>query len=130
MVIYDRDGLPADWPGAVAVVSVLRERAVGDEVATTAHYYITSLRGTAEQLGRLVRRHWAVENVLRWALDVWFRDHASRTRARHAGANLGLIRRMAVLLVKQDPGHASTPTKRFRAALGERYLERVLRGFR
>ncbi len=128
-VVYDPTGLPADWPGVAAVVSVLRERAVGEGVATTVHYYIASLRGTAEQLGRLVRRHWAVENELHWTLDVCFREDASRTRARHAGANLGLVRRVAVSLLKRDPSKGSVPTKRLQAALDEQYLERVLRGF-
>jgi predicted transposase YbfD/YdcC len=128
-VVYDPAGVPADWPDVAAVVSVLRERAVGDVVTTTVHYYVTSLRGTAEQLGRLIRRHWAVENELHWTLDVCFREDANRTRARHAGANLGLVRRVAVSLLKQDPSDGSVPTKRLQAALDEQYLERVLRGF-
>jgi predicted transposase YbfD/YdcC len=128
-VLYDPAGLPADWPDVAAVVSVLRERAVGDEATTTVHYYITSLRGTAEQLGRLIRRHWAVENELHWTLDVCFREDANRTRGRNAGANLGLIRRVAVSLLKQDPDKGSVPTKRLQAALDEQYLEQVLRGF-
>ena len=117
--LYDPAGLPPDWPGVAAVVSLLRERAVGGEVTNTVHYYVTSLRGTAEQLGWLVRRHWAVENELHWTLDVCFREDASRTRTRHVGANLGLVRRVAVSLLKQDPSKESVPTKRLRAALDE-----------
>jgi predicted transposase YbfD/YdcC len=128
-VLYEPAGLPADWPDVVAVVSVLRERAVGNAVATTVHYYITSLRGTAEQLAGLVRRHWAVENELHWTLDVCFREDASRVRAEYAGANLGLVRRAAVSLLKQDSGKGSVPTKRLRAAWDESYLEQVLQGF-
>jgi predicted transposase YbfD/YdcC len=127
-VVYDLDGLPADWPGVAAVVSVLRDRVVGGEAVTTVHYYVTSLRGTAEQLGRLVRRHWSVENELHWTLDVCFREDANRTRAKHAGANLGLVRRVAVSLLKQDVAKGSTPTKRLRAALDDKYLEQVLQG--
>jgi predicted transposase YbfD/YdcC len=128
-VVYDPTDLPAGWPGVAAVVSVLRERVVGDAVTTTVHYYVTSLRGTAEQLGRLIRRHWAVENELHWTLDACFREDANRTRVRNAGANLGLVRRVAVSLLKQDPGKGSVPTKRLRAALDENYLGQVLRGF-
>ncbi len=128
--IYDPAGLPGDWPGVAAVVQVGRERVVKGKRASTAHYYVTSLRGTAAELGRLIRRHWAVENELHWTLDVAFREDASRVRAEHAGANLGLVRRVAVSLLKQDPGKGSVPTKRFRAALDEGYLEQVLRGFK
>jgi predicted transposase YbfD/YdcC len=128
-VVYEPQGLPPDWPGVAAVVSVLRERAVGGEGTATVHYYVTSLRGTAEQLAGLIRRHWAVENELHWTLDVCFREDASRTRVENAGANLGLVRRVAVSLLKQDPSKGSIPTKRLQAALDEHYLERVLRGF-
>lgn len=63
-VIYDPEGLPLDWPDVAAVVLVGREREVDGVNASTAHYYVTSLRGTAAELGRPIRRHWAVENEL------------------------------------------------------------------
>jgi predicted transposase YbfD/YdcC len=129
-VIHDPQGLPPEWPDVAAVVLVGREREVKGKRADTAHYYITSLRGTAAELGTLIRRHWSIENELHWTLDVTFREDASRTRADHAGANLGLVRRVAVSLLKQDPGKESMPTRRLRAALDERYLEQVLRGFK
>jgi predicted transposase YbfD/YdcC len=128
-VLYDPAGLPAGWPDVAAVVLVRRERVAGGQAASTAHYYLSSLRGSAAELGRLVRRHWAVENELHWTLDVAFREDANRTREGHAGANLGLVRRVAVSLLKQDPGEGSVPTKRLKAAWDEQYLERVLQGF-
>ena len=128
-VIYDPEGLPPGWPGVAAVVLVGREREVGGANASTAHYYLTSLRGTAEQLAGLVRRHWAVENELHWCLDVAFREDANKTAAGHAGANLGLVRRVAASLLKQDPARGSIKAKRLRAALDEAYLTQVLHGF-
>ena len=96
---------------------------------STAHYYITSPRGTAEELGRLVRRHWSVENELHWVLDMAFGEDSNRTAAGHAGANLGLVRRVAASLLQQDPGKGSIKAKRLSAALEEGYLMRVLQGF-
>ena len=128
-VIYDPEGLPPGWPGVAAVVLVGREREVGGVNASTAHYYATSLRGTAAELGRLVRRHWAVENELHWCLDVAFREDDQKTAAGHAGANLGLVRRVAASLLKQDPERGSIKAKRLRAALDEKYLTQVLHGF-
>ena len=101
-----------------AVVLVGREREVKGKRTDTAHYYITSLRGTAAELGRLIRRHWAVENELHWCLDVAFREDANKTAAGHAGANLGLVRRVAASLLKQDPGKGSIKAKRLRAGSG------------
>lgn len=127
-VVYDPEGLPPEWPGVAAVVLVGREREVGGENASTAHYYVTSLRAPAAELGRLIRRHWAVENELHGCLDVAFREDANRT-AGHAGANLGLVRRVAASLLKQDPGKGSIKRKRLTAALDEGYLTQVLHGF-
>ncbi|MBX9584568.1 MAG: hypothetical protein K2X87_30060 [Gemmataceae bacterium] len=58
-------------------------------------------------LGHLVRRHWAVENELRWCLDEVFREDANRTAAGHAGRNLGLVRWVAAYPLKQKPGNGS-----------------------
>lgn len=129
-VVYDPEGLPPDWPGVAAVVLVGREREAKGANASTAHYYITSLRGTAAELGKLIRRHWAVENELHWCLDVAFREDANKTAAGHAGANLGLVRRVAASLLKQDPGKGSIKARRLRAAWDDQYLTQVLRGFK
>ena len=128
-VLYDPKGLPPGWPDVAAVVLVGREREVNGVNASSAHYYVTSLRGTAAELGGLIRRHWAVENELHWCLDVAFREDDNKTAAGHAGANLGLVRRVAASLLKQDPGKGSIKAKRLSAALDGRYLERVLQGF-
>jgi predicted transposase YbfD/YdcC len=61
-VIYDPVGLPPEWRDVAAVVLVGREREVKGQRTGTAHYYITSLRRTAAELGKLIRRHWSVEN--------------------------------------------------------------------
>ena len=128
-VIYDPQGLPSVWPDVAAVVLVGREREVKGVRTGTAHYYITSLRGTAAELADLIRRHWSVENELHWCLDVAFREDANKTAAGHAGANLGLIRRVAASLLKQDPERGSIKRKRLTAALNEDYLRQVLQGF-
>ena len=60
-VIYDPVGLPPGWPEVAAVVLVGREREVKGERTATAHDFITSHRGTAAELGDLIRRHWGIE---------------------------------------------------------------------
>ena len=127
-VVYDPEGLPPDWPDVAAVVQVDRERTAGGVTASTSHYYDTSLRGTAAELGALARRHWAVENELHWCLDVSFREDASKTSAGHAGANLGLVRRVAASLIKQDRGKGSVKAKRLTAAWDDAYLLRLIQG--
>jgi len=41
-----------------------------------------------------------------------------------------VIRRVAASLLKQDPSRGSIKAKRLGAALDEKYLERVLHGFK
>ena len=128
-VVYDPKGLPPEWPDVAAAVLVGREREVKGVRTDSAHYYITSLRGTAAELAGLVRRHWSVENELHWCLDVALREDANKTAAGHAGANLGLVRRVAASLLKQDTGKGSIKAKRLKAALDEGYLLQALQRF-
>lgn len=128
-VIRDPAGLPAEWAGVGSVVMVGREREVGGKNASTAHFYLTSLRLSAKELAGYIRGHWGVENGLHWCLDVSFREDANRTRDTNAGANLGMIRRVAASLLKQDGAKGSIKAKRLGAALDTKYLERVLQGF-
>jgi predicted transposase YbfD/YdcC len=126
-VIHDPTGLPADWPDAAAVVQVNRERTADGTKTTTTHYYVTSHRGTAKAFAALVRGHWGIES-LHWVLDVVYREDDSRTRAGHAGANLSMIRKVAVSLTRRAPGKQSGVTKRLKAGWDDDYLLQVLQG--
>jgi predicted transposase YbfD/YdcC len=127
-VIYDPAGLPPDWPGVAAVVLVGRERATGDVTSFAGQYYIASHAGTAAELGGLARSHWHIENGLHWVLDVAFREDESRTRDANAGANLALLRRVAVSLLKRAEAKGSIHTRRLKAAWDDAFLQQVLKG--
>ena len=127
-VVYEPSGLPSEWPDVAAVVQVNREREVRGERTVTSHYYIASHDGTAADFGRWVRGHWGIENGLHWVLDVVFREDRSRIRAENAGANLALIRRVAVSLLRRAPGKGSGVTKRLKAGWDDNYLLQVMQG--
>jgi predicted transposase YbfD/YdcC len=127
-VIYDPVGLSPDWPDVAAVVLIGRERSVGDATSFTGQYYIASHPGTAEELGRFARSHWQIENGLHWVLDVAFREDESRTRDAKAGANLALLRRIAVSLLKRADAKGSIHTRRLKAAWDDAFLQQVLKG--
>jgi predicted transposase YbfD/YdcC len=111
-----------------AVVAVSRERRVGGKSSSETGYYLTSYAGSAADLGGLIRGHWGIENGLHWVLDVAFREDAHTTRAGHAGENLGLLRRVAVSLLKRAPGKRSIKGKRLMAGWDDDYLLQVLQG--
>jgi predicted transposase YbfD/YdcC len=127
-VPYHPAGIPAEWPDVAAVAPVGRERRVGDRTESTAHHYRTSYAGTAAEMAGFVRGHWGIENGLHRAPDVAFREDESRTRAGHAGANLGLLRRVAVRLLKRAGDKGGIETGRLRAGWDQEFLLRVLQG--
>jgi len=129
-VFKNPEGIPTEWPDVAAVIQVNREREVGGVRTRTSHYYLTSYAGTAAELGRWVRGHWGVENGLHWVLDVVFREDRSRIREGNAGANLAMVRRVAVSLLRRAPGKGSGVTKRLKAGWDEDYMLQVLQGIK
>ncbi len=92
------------------------ERWNDGRVSIEQRYYITSLEDV-ETFGRAVRSHWGIENELHWRLDVTFREDESRIRRGNAPHNMGVIRHVAVNLLKREPTKISVRKKRIRAAL-------------
>jgi predicted transposase YbfD/YdcC len=127
-VIYDPVGLPADWPDVAAVVLVARERETKGKNVSSAQYYLTSYAGTAAEIGRLIRGHWGIENQLHWVLDVVFGEDESRTRDTKAGANLSMLRKIAVSLLKNVKAKGSIETRRLRAGWDDEFLLQVIQG--
>jgi predicted transposase YbfD/YdcC len=127
-VVYQPDGLPPDWPGVRGVVQVCRERVVGGVRTSTTHYYLTNAGGSAAEFAEWVRGHWGIENGLHWVLDVAFGEDASRTRELNAGANLAMMRRVAVSLLKRAATKGSVQTRRLMAAWDDDFLLQVLNG--
>jgi predicted transposase YbfD/YdcC len=126
-VVQDPDGLPDGWADVGSVALVCRERRVtGRKNESGAWYYITSLRASAEVLAGYIRNHWGIENGLHWVLDVAFREDDSRTRSGHAAANLGMLRRVALSLLKRTKVRGSIRTRRLRAGWDDGYLLQVL----
>lgn len=71
-----------------------------------------------------------VENGLHWVLDVAFRKDGNRTRRGNAGANLGMLRRVAASLLKQVGQRGSIKAKRLSAALDDAWRLHVLQRFK
>ena len=127
-VVYDPAGLPDGWTDAAAVVRVNRVRESGGTRTETTHYYLSSYAGSAAEMAGFVRGHWGIENGLHWVLDVVFGEDDSRVREGHAGANLAMLRRVAVSLLRRSPGKGSMPTKRLKAGWDDDFLLQVLQG--
>ena len=115
------------WPGLKAIGWVESQRHQGDDVSVESRYFIASV-GDVERLREAVRSHWGIENGLHWRLDVTFREDESRIRRGNAPHNPGVIRHVAMSLLKREPSKPSVRKKRLRAALNDRYRSKILMG--
>jgi predicted transposase YbfD/YdcC len=118
-----------EWEGLKSVVMVEAERFIGDKLSVETRYYLSSLENDAEVLSGAVRSHWGAENSLHWVLDVTFDEDRSRIRKENAPENFGLLRRLALCLLKKETtSKRSIKGERLRASWDEGYLQRVLCG--
>lgn len=114
------------WPGLAAVVMVESSRETGEKAEAETRLYITSLTLPAEQMGPIVRSHWAIENSLHWVMDMIFRDDECRVRTDHAPANFTTIKHMAHNLMRKAPGKDSLRLRRKVAAWDDDFLASLI----
>lgn len=130
VVIHDVEGLRdrEAWPDATTVGMCYSERTVAGEVSSEVHYFIGSRRMGARKYAQVLRRHWGIENNLHWQLDVSFSEDRSRIQERHAAENFGMMRKIALSLLKRHLSKESIRRKRKAAALDTDFLEEILAG--
>jgi predicted transposase YbfD/YdcC len=114
------------WVDLHSIVRVQRERRLPDKVEQDTAYYISSLPANAHQLLEATRQHWGVENSLHWVLDVTFHEDDARIRKDNAPQNFAVLRHMALNILKQDTTTTSLKQKRYRAALDDSFLLKLL----
>src|SRR3712207_3681962 len=105
---------------------VRTERSTPTSLVQEQRYYIVSGALTAAAFAQAVRGHWGIENSVHWVLDVTFHEDHSRVRAGNAAQNFAVLRHIALNLLRQELSKGSIKTKRFRAALDDQYLRKVL----
>ncbi|NER26055.1 MAG: ISAs1 family transposase, partial [Symploca sp. SIO1C2] len=118
----------SSWKKLTSFAMVESERTVSGNTSLERRYYISSLCGDdASSMARAIRAHWGVENSLHWVLDVAFREDDSRIRTGHAAENFGVIRQIALNLLKQDKSvKVGIANKRLHAGWDHDYLLKIL----
>ena len=114
------------WVGLNTVVMVYRKSKLWNKTSEDIRFYLSSLKGDAQEHSKVIRSHWSIENSLHWVLDVTFNEDSSRVRTGHAPENLALIRRLSISLLKGEPSRQSLRQKRYRAALDNNFLLKIL----
>lgn len=119
------------WAGLETMVVVIRQSTpVGSGEGSEQwdqRFYISSHKFGSLVLREAPRRHWGIENSLHWVLDVQFREDDHQLRDRNAAANLAMIRRLAVSILRQDKQtRAGAKNKRLAAAANPDYILQTL----
>jgi predicted transposase YbfD/YdcC len=130
VVIHDVQGIRdrQAWPKLKTVGMCCSERTVQGKTTTEVRYFIGSRKMGVRKYAKVLRGHWRIENNLHWQLDISLREDASRIQERHGAANLALLRKMALSLLKQNPTKDSIARKRKAAALDVDFLAEIMAG--
>lgn len=116
------------WHHLQAFVRVTAERHAGETHSSEVRYYLSSL--PADEIKRTaegIRQHWRIENTLHWTLDMAFSEDYQRKRVGDAPANMALLNKMALNLLKQETTcKLGIKNKRRKAARSGEYLMKVL----
>jgi predicted transposase YbfD/YdcC len=100
------------FPGLTALARIDAERrSASGKIEIATRYFALSQRLPPSRLLEVARAHWDIENGLHWPLDVVFHEDDARTRKDYGPQNLGVIRRMALDILRAHPVNRSIARK-------------------
>lgn len=88
------------WPGIKSIGLARNIIEKDDEKIIEDRCYITSLKNDVELFSKSVRAEWGVENNLHAPLDIVFKEDKNKTLNKNGANNLGIIRRIALAILK------------------------------
>lgn len=104
-----------------------RKDLVTKQSSVEKRYYLSDHKPNADQLQKLIRQHWGIENSCHWVLDVVWDEDGSRIRKGNAAENVALLRKLALNLLRVDQTVQDTiQGKRLLAAFDENILGQIM----
>lgn len=118
-------GEPA-MPGltTLAMVEAVVER--GGATTRATRYYLSSAHLTPERFAQAVRAHWSIENSLHWVLDTTFDEDRARNRKDHGPANLAVLRKLALNVLRTAQPKISIKRKRKRSGWSDAFARSII----
>lgn len=117
-----------NWINLKSVVRIESIREIGDKKSTETRYYISSALKTAKEFNQLIRSHWQIENNLHWQLDITFCEDASRKRKGNSAEIFSALTKTSLNILKTNTNdQQSIANKRYKAALDEEYLTKIIK---
>jgi predicted transposase YbfD/YdcC len=116
-----------EWVDLRTIGMAINRTEYNGKMTDEVRFYLSSLPLGVKRFAEAVRGHWHVENSLHWTLDVTFDEDQSRVSKDHGAQNLGLLRRIALSLLKRYRGDKrSVRQRRLRAGWNPDYLLKIL----
>lgn len=119
--------LPPNWSEVKTIIAVDSTREIKGQKNTERRFYISDQPENSATLAHYIRSHWKIENSLHWVLDVTYNEDSCRIRTKHAAANMAILRKTALNLIKtENTPKMSKRIKRFRAGLDNNMMCNIL----
>ena len=87
------------WKHIKSIVMAISNTTVHDN---SVRYYFSSIDIPVEELAKIIRNHWQIENNLHWVLDMYFYEDLSRNRKDNAMENLSILKKICYNIIKLD----------------------------
>lgn len=88
------------WPGIKSIGLARNTIKKESKTIVEYRYYIVSFANDIKLFSKSVRSEWGVENNLHAPLDIVFKEDANKTLEKNGARNLGIIRRIALAILK------------------------------
>ena len=114
------------WKEIKSIGICTREYTVNGEQKKDTRYFISSL-GTDDinDFCRAVRDEWGIENNLHWQLDVTFKEDQNKTMIKNAQANLNILRKLALNILKLVKPLYNKSLKLIRFRIGQNFEDEI-----
>lgn len=91
-----------NWKGLKSIGLEIKtiENLQTGEVTEERRHYIVSFENDIKNFKEAVRKHWGIENNLHAPLDIIFKEDKNKTLEKNGARNLGILRRIALMILK------------------------------
>lgn len=87
------------WKHIKSVVMAINNTTVHDN---SIRYYFSSIDLPVEELAKIIRKHWQIENNSHWVIDMYLYEDLSRNRKDNALENLSILKKSCYNIIKMD----------------------------
>jgi predicted transposase YbfD/YdcC len=119
-----------DFPSLKAFGRIEATRVTDGKTESDVRIFALSRIMKPDELLSTVREHWQIENGLHWQLDVAMREDGARNRKDNGPANIAVLRRRALDVVRADTSKGSMAEKLKRAGWDHDFLLKLLHQMR